>query len=190
MKPIAKGGVSGTLSSLDAPGEAITSSALYTEVIEPLNFKPPWEMLYNDNAIMQALLKWNSLHLHQAYGTLFVHGPLKNYIGEYGIGKGVKDIIHGKFDPNTSGNLPANSSNPFSEVKMKIQAPLHQEDIMDTTMLWQKAINVMLQKIPGNSSIYKLRIIVIVEGDMNGVMKVIWNKCLVPHAEEYNKLHP
>eukprot|EP00957_Ditylum_brightwellii_P069788 5299537-Ditylum_brightwellii.AAC.1 len=41
----------------------------------------------------------------------------------------------------------------------------------------------MLEKDPGNPRIERLRLIVIVEGDMNTTLKIIWNKPLVPTAE-------
>eukprot|EP00957_Ditylum_brightwellii_P112530 8578495-Ditylum_brightwellii.AAC.1 len=51
---------------------------------------------------------------------------------------------------------------------------------------WQKAIDVMLEKDIGDPKINRLHIIVIVEGDMNLIMKVIWNKRFVPAAEKHN----
>eukprot|EP00957_Ditylum_brightwellii_P104210 7937134-Ditylum_brightwellii.AAC.1 len=59
-----------------------------------------------------------------------------------------------------------------------------------TPRRWQKAIDVMLEKDHGNPKINRLRIIVIVEGDMNLIMKIIWNKCLVLTAESSNFLSP
>eukprot|EP00957_Ditylum_brightwellii_P125799 9590237-Ditylum_brightwellii.AAC.1 len=55
---------------------------------------------------------------------------------------------------------------------------------------WQKAIDVMLEKDPGSPKITRLRIIVIVEGDMNAITKVIWNKRLVPVAERTKMISP
>eukprot|EP00957_Ditylum_brightwellii_P073417 5579037-Ditylum_brightwellii.AAC.1 len=55
---------------------------------------------------------------------------------------------------------------------------------------WQRAIDVMLEKDLGDPKINRLRIIVIVEGNMNLIMKIIWNKCLVPTAENSNFLSP
>eukprot|EP00957_Ditylum_brightwellii_P110895 8458216-Ditylum_brightwellii.AAC.1 len=55
---------------------------------------------------------------------------------------------------------------------------------------WQKAIDVMLEKDPGNPMITRLRIIVIVEGNMNAIMKVIWNRRLVPVAEKTRLISP
>eukprot|EP00957_Ditylum_brightwellii_P077661 5901800-Ditylum_brightwellii.AAC.1 len=52
-----------------------------------------------------------------------------------------------------------------------------------TPIRWTKAINVMLEKDIGNPNITCLHIIVIVEGDMNLIMKIISNKHLVPIAE-------
>eukprot|EP00957_Ditylum_brightwellii_P106288 8108142-Ditylum_brightwellii.AAC.2 len=52
-----------------------------------------------------------------------------------------------------------------------------------TPIRWQKAIDIMLEKDPGSPKITQLQIIVIVEGNMNAIMKVIWNKRLVPVAE-------
>eukprot|EP00957_Ditylum_brightwellii_P112081 8546332-Ditylum_brightwellii.AAC.1 len=48
----------------------------------------------------------------------------------------------------------------------------------------------MLEKDPGNPRIKRLRLIVIVEGDMNGTLKIIQNKRLVPTAEKANFLNP
>eukprot|EP00957_Ditylum_brightwellii_P000358 27612-Ditylum_brightwellii.AAC.1 len=59
-----------------------------------------------------------------------------------------------------------------------------------TPSRWENAINCMLEKDPGNPKINRLRIIVIVEGDMNAIMKVIWNKRLVPTAESAQFLSP
>eukprot|EP00957_Ditylum_brightwellii_P058557 4440484-Ditylum_brightwellii.AAC.1 len=42
----------------------------------------------------------------------------------------------------------------------------------------------MLEKDPGSPKITQLQIIVIVEGNMNTIMKVIWNRRLVPVAEK------
>eukprot|EP00957_Ditylum_brightwellii_P097774 7445808-Ditylum_brightwellii.AAC.1 len=53
-----------------------------------------------------------------------------------------------------------------------------------TPQQWQTVIDVMLEKDPGSPKISRLRIIVIVEGDMNVIMKVIWNRRLVPVAEK------
>eukprot|EP00957_Ditylum_brightwellii_P139288 10615169-Ditylum_brightwellii.AAC.1 len=36
----------------------------------------------------------------------------------------------------------------------------------------------------------QLRLIVIVEGDMNGTLKIIWNHWLVPTADKTNFLSP
>eukprot|EP00957_Ditylum_brightwellii_P103420 7880361-Ditylum_brightwellii.AAC.1 len=57
-----------------------------------------------------------------------------------------------------------------------------------TSTRWYKAIDVMLEKIIGLPKITKLCIILIVEGNMNGILKVIWNKRLVPRVEEQNTL--
>eukprot|EP00957_Ditylum_brightwellii_P108953 8311646-Ditylum_brightwellii.AAC.1 len=46
----------------------------------------------------------------------------------------------------------------------------------------------MLEKDPGSPKITCLQIIVIVEADMNMIMKVIWARWLVPKAEESNYL--
>eukprot|EP00957_Ditylum_brightwellii_P201136 15324208-Ditylum_brightwellii.AAC.1 len=59
-----------------------------------------------------------------------------------------------------------------------------------TPCQWQKAIDVMLEKDLGDPKINWLRIIVIVEGDMNLIMKIIWNKFLVSTAESSNFLSP
>eukprot|EP00957_Ditylum_brightwellii_P031451 2385055-Ditylum_brightwellii.AAC.1 len=48
----------------------------------------------------------------------------------------------------------------------------------------------MLEKDPGSPKITRLQIMVIVEGDMNTIMKVIWNRRLVPVAEKIGMISP
>eukprot|EP00957_Ditylum_brightwellii_P048626 3690021-Ditylum_brightwellii.AAC.1 len=54
----------------------------------------------------------------------------------------------------------------------------------------EKAIDCMLEKDPGNLKIDCLHLIVIVEGDMNGSLKIIWNHRLVPVTEQTKFLSP
>eukprot|EP00957_Ditylum_brightwellii_P011134 843796-Ditylum_brightwellii.AAC.2 len=48
----------------------------------------------------------------------------------------------------------------------------------------------MLEKDPGSPKINRLQVIVIVEADMNMIMKVIWKRCLVPQAEKWKYISP
>eukprot|EP00957_Ditylum_brightwellii_P139094 10601806-Ditylum_brightwellii.AAC.1 len=48
----------------------------------------------------------------------------------------------------------------------------------------------MLEKDICSPKITRLRIIVIVEGDTNAIMKVVWNRRLVPVAEKSGMLSP
>eukprot|EP00957_Ditylum_brightwellii_P197683 15060250-Ditylum_brightwellii.AAC.1 len=59
-----------------------------------------------------------------------------------------------------------------------------------TPRRWQTVLDVMLEKDIGRPKITRLRIIFIVEGDMNGIIKVIWNRLLVPAAEKAGMLSP
>eukprot|EP00957_Ditylum_brightwellii_P087403 6653198-Ditylum_brightwellii.AAC.1 len=59
-----------------------------------------------------------------------------------------------------------------------------------TPRRWESAIDCMLEKDPGNLRFDRLRLIVIVEGDMNGSLRIIWNCCLVPVAEKNQFLSP
>eukprot|EP00957_Ditylum_brightwellii_P152609 11616430-Ditylum_brightwellii.AAC.1 len=56
---------------------------------------------------MDCLITCNKLHLHQAWETPFTNGPLKEYVGEYGLGQGANEILEGDFNPNKSKNIPA-----------------------------------------------------------------------------------
>eukprot|EP00957_Ditylum_brightwellii_P121420 9259742-Ditylum_brightwellii.AAC.1 len=59
-----------------------------------------------------------------------------------------------------------------------------------TPLRWEQAIDCMLEKDPGNPRIKRLRLIVIVEGDMNATLKIIWKKRLVSTAGKTNFLSP
>ena len=47
---------------------------------------------------------------------------------------------------------------------------------------WKKVLQVMLCKIPGNYDINKLRVIQLIEADLNMYFRLIWGKRLVHHA--------
>eukprot|EP00957_Ditylum_brightwellii_P004812 367072-Ditylum_brightwellii.AAC.1 len=59
-----------------------------------------------------------------------------------------------------------------------------------TLLYYVKAIDTMLEKDLGDLKITRLRIIVIVEGEMNIIVKVIWNRRLVLAAEANKFLSP
>eukprot|EP00957_Ditylum_brightwellii_P004673 355206-Ditylum_brightwellii.AAC.1 len=66
---------------------------------------------------MSTLLMCNKLHLHQAWNALCACGPIKDYVGDYGISSGAKATIEGNFDPNVVSN--------WSEVNQWLQYHTH-----------------------------------------------------------------
>jgi hypothetical protein len=50
---------------------------------------------------------------------------------------------------------------------------------------WQYCVDAILEKIPGKPRIEKLRIIMLYKADFNFVLKLIWGRRLVRHAEKY-----
>ena len=53
---------------------------------------------------------------------------------------------------------------------------------------WQYCVDAILEKIPGKPRIEKLRIIMLYEADFNFVLKLIWGRRLIRHAERYRCL--
>ena len=53
---------------------------------------------------------------------------------------------------------------------------------------WQYCVDAILEKIPGKPMIEKLRIIMLYEADFNFVLKLIWGRRLIRHAEKYRCL--
>jgi hypothetical protein len=49
---------------------------------------------------------------------------------------------------------------------------------------WQQSINLMLEKVSGSRLVHKLQIIHLFEADFNFVLKLIWGKHLMHHAED------
>lgn len=54
---------------------------------------------------------------------------------------------------------------------------------------WQKVVNVMLEKEPGNPKIHRLRVIHLYEADYNLILGVKWRE-LIHHCEDNHLLHP
>eukprot|EP00957_Ditylum_brightwellii_P097422 7420146-Ditylum_brightwellii.AAC.1 len=65
-----------------------------------------WTSIVNKDEVIAQLLLCNKLHLHQVWDMPCPYGPLKDYIGDYGIGSGAKDILDENFDPNVASSLP------------------------------------------------------------------------------------
>ena len=55
---------------------------------------------------------------------------------------------------------------------------------------WRTAIQFMLEKEPGNPLITKIRVIQLLEADMNFAFRLLWGKRLVHHALAQNALTP
>ena len=55
---------------------------------------------------------------------------------------------------------------------------------------WCTAFQFMLEKEPGNPLITKLRVIQLLEADMNFAFSLLWGKRLVHHALSHNALNP
>jgi hypothetical protein len=53
---------------------------------------------------------------------------------------------------------------------------------------WKYCVDAILEKIPGKPIIEKLRIIMLYEADFNFMLKLIWGRRLVRHAELYRCL--
>ena len=53
---------------------------------------------------------------------------------------------------------------------------------------WKFCVDAILEKIPGKPIIEKLRIIMLYEADFNFMLKLIWGRRLVRHAEKYKVL--
>eukprot|EP00957_Ditylum_brightwellii_P074451 5656879-Ditylum_brightwellii.AAC.1 len=57
-------------------------------------------MIDNKGLVISKLLFCNKLHLNKAWEIPCAKGPLKEYIGDYGLGEGAQDVLDGNFDPN------------------------------------------------------------------------------------------
>ena len=53
---------------------------------------------------------------------------------------------------------------------------------------WRTCVDAIIEKIPGKPRIEKLRIIMLYEADFNFILKYVWGKRLVRHAEDHNCL--
>eukprot|EP00957_Ditylum_brightwellii_P113845 8679330-Ditylum_brightwellii.AAC.1 len=106
IRPITKGNKAGSVTTLLVPVPVIASGA-YDEVTEGLKFKPTWKAIAEEDDIITRLVSRNKLHLHQAWATPMASRPLKEYIGDFGLGSGADDIMSGNYRGNKAEDLPA-----------------------------------------------------------------------------------
>eukprot|EP00957_Ditylum_brightwellii_P016778 1262689-Ditylum_brightwellii.AAC.1 len=96
MKPITKGIMGGVVSEFLVPNpEALTSLAMYDEVLDTLQFQhaQPFKVLNDQDEVMSALIRRNKLHLHQVFDTPFAKNEMRNHIGEFGTSDRAQDIL-------------------------------------------------------------------------------------------------
>ena len=53
---------------------------------------------------------------------------------------------------------------------------------------WTKVVNAMIEKIPGSSLPSKLRVIHLIESDLNLMTGILWGRRLMQHCEQLNEL--
>ena len=93
-------------------------------------------------------------------------------------------------------NLPvANSTAEDTDHKRSMLATMH-HSMLDYSLQnghsfrrWQKVVNVMIEKDPGNPKIHRLRVIHLYEADYNLILGVKWRQ-LIHHCEDNHLLHP
>jgi hypothetical protein len=54
---------------------------------------------------------------------------------------------------------------------------------------WQRSVTTMIEKVPGNPKINKLRVIHLYEADYNLLLKIIWARRLVWHANDKDRIN-
>eukprot|EP00957_Ditylum_brightwellii_P159436 12136946-Ditylum_brightwellii.AAC.2 len=106
LQPISKGAQGGAVSTI-LVSNTLQSPCIYDDIVSSLQFATGWTSTMDEDEVSARLLLRNKLDLHQVWDTPWAHGPLKDYIGEYGIGSGANDILEGSFNPNTASSLPA-----------------------------------------------------------------------------------
>eukprot|EP00957_Ditylum_brightwellii_P061639 4676951-Ditylum_brightwellii.AAC.1 len=104
--PISKGAQGGVVSTILVPN-MLQSPCIYDDVVSSLQFATKWTSIVDEDEVSVRLLLCKKLHLHQVWDMTCAHGPLKDFIGEYGMGSGANNILDGNFDPNMASSLPA-----------------------------------------------------------------------------------
>eukprot|EP00957_Ditylum_brightwellii_P025632 1937935-Ditylum_brightwellii.AAC.1 len=72
-----------------------------------VGFQHDYKIIDDGTKVMSTLLQQNKLRLNKAWETPCAYGPLKDYIENFGLGQGAKDVLDRNFDPNKSENLSA-----------------------------------------------------------------------------------
>ena len=94
-------------------------------------------------------------------------------------------------------NLPTNTKSSQQSIETQRQelSTMH-HSMIDYSLCngysfrrWQKVVNVMLEKEPGNPKIHRLRVIHQYEADYNLILGVKWRE-LMHHCEDNHLLHP
>jgi hypothetical protein len=206
-----------------------------------------WEMIHDQQKLLDFLLQRNMVHFNQAHGTPFTMEPL-NKLDWNASSSESQTLLQGQIPPEiTSSNRfvmeilrsiaektqlpeidtylsPDDVARGFRRWKeatstspsgchlglRRIPAVPHQDEELEkirigilgiqthiinipvshgfSPLRWQTVTNAMLEKIPGNPLLHKLRVIHILEADYNLTLKAIFGRRLLQNCETHEAL--
>jgi hypothetical protein len=106
----------------------------------------------------------------RVYGNISARSTPGNY----------KSISAFEGSPADDGT-PRTSDRIFGVLAHVIDAAIQTGFVFDR---WRKIVNAMIEKIPGRPLISKLRVIHLLEADLNLTLGIIWSRRLMVHGEK------
>jgi hypothetical protein len=88
--------------------------------------------------------------------------------------------------------IPSTSPTPFDDRIFQLKSDFINLAISNTIIFdrWKKVVNAMIAKIPGLPYITKLRVIHIIESDLNMTMGILWGRRLMQQGETLSQFGP
>jgi len=85
----------------------------------------------------------------------------------------------------------SNNTTPLADRLFELQAQFLQAAIDHNIIYtrWEKVATIMIEKIPGNPTIHKLRALHLFENDFNLLLGILWSKRLLKNGENNNILN-
>ena len=143
-------------------------------------FKGDTSSFENHNPIIQELL--SQLQLLPDLTTILHKLSAEEFI------QGMKNIGEGKSSSMLERHYSIYKALLHFPFTINIIVSLINDAVNNNYLLtrWRKVIQIMLCKIPGNYNINKLRVIQLLEADLNMYLHLIWGKKLVQNALKHS----
>ena len=167
-----------------------TKTGALSSIMVPGDEPDTWDRIYDQNQITDTIIERNQTHFGQAKGTPFTVSPLENWVGYHGTSKSADAVLRGELPPDELKQCTEGAQAVLEALQQEIATPnsvdtrITVDDLQSGFKAWRETTSTIIEKIPGRPLLHKLRVIQLLEADLNLALGIIWSRRLMTQGEK------